>query len=128
MKIGYNLSLCCPGKGQGSQSSYIVSLLDMENLKQQWQELMAITGVPWIVYGALLIILLIIAIYVVTFFKRLAQGEFSSGSQEDFDVMREIHTRGMIADEEYERAKQLLSEKTDVDDLLNVKQLDQEKE
>lgn len=100
----------------------------MENLKQQWQELMAITGVPWIVYGALLIILLIIAIYVVTFFKRLAQGEFSSGSQEDFDVMREIHTRGMIADEEYERAKQLLSEKTDVDDLLNVKQLDQEKE
>ena len=99
----------------------------MENLKQQWQELMAITGVPWIVYGSLLIILLLIAVYVVTFFKKLASGEFSDGRQEDFDVMREIHTRGMIADEEYERAKQLLKEKTDVDSLLNVKQLDEEK-
>ena len=88
---------------------------------------MAITGVPWIVYGSLLIIMLLIAIYVVTFFKQLASGEFSSGREEDFDVMREIHTRGMIADEEYERAKQLLTEKTDVDSLLNVKQVDQEK-
>ena len=89
---------------------------------------MAITGVPWIVYGSLLIILLLIAIYVVTFFKNLATGAFSDGREEDFDVMREIHTRGMIADEEYERAKQLLTEKTDVDSLLNVKQVDQEKE
>ena len=88
---------------------------------------MAITGVPWIVYGSLLIIKLLIANYVVTFFKQLASGEFSSGREEDFDVMREIHTRGMIADEEYERAKQLLTEKTDVDSLLNVKQVDQEK-
>lgn len=88
---------------------------------------MAITGVPWIVYGSLLIILLLIAVYVVTFFKKLAAGEFSYDRQEDFDVMREIHTRGMIADEEYERAKELLTEKTDVDSLLNVKQLDQEK-
>jgi len=99
----------------------------MENLKQQWQELMAITGVPWIVYGFLLIVLLLVAFYVVTFFKNLAAGEFSSGREEDFDVMREIHTRGMIADEEYERAKQLLNEKTDVDDLLNVKQVDEKK-
>ena len=89
---------------------------------------MAITGVPWIVYGSLLIILLLIAVYVVTFFKNLATGAFSDGREEDFDVMREIHTRGMIADEEYERAKQLLTEKTDVDSLLNVKQVDQEKE
>ena len=89
---------------------------------------MAITGVPWIVYGCTLIILVLIAIYVVTFFKKLASGEFSTGRAEDFDVMREIHTRGMIADDEYERAKQLLAEKTDVDGLLNVKQVDQEKE
>lgn len=89
---------------------------------------MAITGVPWIVYGSLLIIMLLIAVYVVTFFKKLAEGEFYDGRQEDFDVMREIHTRGMIADEEYERAKKLLTEKADVDGLLNVKQLDEENE
>jgi uncharacterized membrane protein len=100
----------------------------MENLKQQWLELMEIPGVSWIVYGTLLIVLLMIAVYVVTFFKNLAVGEYSSGREEDFEVMREIHTRGMIADEEYERAKELLNQQTDADGLLNVKQVDQEKE
>ena len=122
------MALASAGEVRAINRVYIISSLDMENLKQQWQELMAITGVPWIVYGSLLIILLLIAVYVVTFFKKLASGEFSSGREEDFDVMREIHTRGMIADEEYERAKELLKEQTDVDRLLNVKQVDEEKE
>lgn len=100
----------------------------MENLKQQWQELMAIPGVPWIVYTALLIVMVLIAVYVVSFFKRLATGQMGFGHEEDFDVIREIHGRGMIADEEYERAKQLLSEKTDVDELLNVKSVDETKQ
>jgi len=89
---------------------------------------MAIPGVPWVVYGTLLIVMVLIAVYVVGFFKNLAIGQFGVSHEEDFDVMREIHGRGMIADEEYERAKQLLSEKTDVDDLLNVKSVDEGKQ
>ena len=116
------------GEVRAINQVYIVSLFDMENLKHQWQELMSISGVPWIVYGSLLIVLLLIAVYVVTFCKKLASGEFSGGREEDFDVMHEIHTRGMIADEEYERAKELIKEQTNVDRLLNVKQVDGEKE
>lgn len=100
----------------------------MENLKQQWHELMAIPGVPWIVYTALLIVMVLVAVYVVSFFKRLATGQIGFSHEEDFDVIREIHGRGMIADEEYERAKQLLSDKTDVDELLNVKSVDETKQ
>lgn len=86
---------------------------------------MAIPGVPWIVYLSLLVVMVLIAVYVVGFFKNLATGEFGTSHEEDFDAIREIHGRGMIADEEYERAKQLLTEKTDIDQLLNVKPVDE---
>ncbi len=105
-----------------------ILLSNMENLKQQWQDLVEIPGVLWIVYSALLIVMVLIAVYVVGFFKNLATGQFTSGHEEDFDVIREIHGRGMIADEEYERAKELLSDKTDADVLLNVKHNDPGKE
>jgi uncharacterized membrane protein len=101
--------------------------LQQENLQQQWQDLMAIPGVPWIVYLSLLVVMVLIAVYVAGFFKRLATGQLGFDHEEDFDVIREIHGRGMIADEEYEKVKQLITEKTDVDRLLNVKSVDQEK-
>ena len=100
----------------------------MEHLKQRWQELMEIPGVPWVVYISLLIVMVLIAVYVVNLFKNLATGQIGNSHEEDRNIIREIHGRGMIADEEYERAKQLLNEKADVDKLLNVKQVDKEKE
>ena len=89
---------------------------------------MAIPGVPWIVYISLLIVMVLIAVYVLNFFKNLATGQIWNSHEEDHNIIREIHGRGMIADEEYERAKQLVNEKADVDKLLNVKQDDEEKE
>ena len=99
----------------------------MENLRQQWHELMEITGVPWIVYISLLIVMVLVAVYVVRLFKAMATGEFGFSREEDFDVIREIHSRGMIADEEFDRAKTVLIDKTDEDVLKDVKSVDDEK-
>ncbi len=75
---------------------------------------MEIEGVPWIVYTAALVCLVLVAVYVVGLFRNMAIGEFSLGtasSEEDLDLIREIRNRDMIADEEFDRAKQLIREK-----------------
>ena len=76
------------------------------------KELMEIDGVPWIVYTAILICLVLTAVYIVGWFRNLAIGGHSSHSQEDLDLLREIRDRDMIADEEFDRAKQLVRENT----------------
>lgn len=74
------------------------------------KELMEIDGVSWIVYTAVLVCLVLIAVYIVGWFRNLAIGGHSSNSEEDLDLLREIRNRDMIADEEFDRAKQLIRE------------------
>lgn len=71
---------------------------------------MEIDGVSWIVYIAVLVCLVLIAVYIVGWFRNLAIGGHSSNSEEDLDLIREIRDRDMIADEEFDRAKQLIQE------------------
>ncbi len=76
------------------------------------KELMEIEGVSWIVYTAALVCLVLIAVYVVGLFRNMAIGGLASDSEEDLDLIREIRDRDMIADEEFDRAKKLIREKT----------------
>lgn len=69
---------------------------------------MEIDGVSWIVYTAVLICLVLTAVYIVGWFRNLAIGGHSSHAEEDLDLIREIRNRDMIADEEFDRAKQLI--------------------
>ena len=69
---------------------------------------MEIDGVSWIVYTAVLICLVLTAVYIVGWFRNLAIGGHSSHAEEDLDLIREIRNRDMIADEEFDGAKQLI--------------------
>lgn len=71
---------------------------------------MEIDGVSWIVYTAILVCLVLTAVYIVGWFRNLAIGGHSYSSEEDLDLLREIRNRDMIADEEFDRAKQLIRE------------------
>ena len=77
---------------------------------------MEIEGVSFIVYTAALICLVLIAIYIIGWFRNLAIGGLSSHSEEDLDLIREIRERDMIADEEFDRAKKLIRENASSDD------------
>jgi len=79
-----------------------------EKTYEYLKELMEIDGVPAIVYTALLACLVITAVYIVSWFRNLAIGGRSSHAEEDLDLIREIRNRDMIADEEFDRAKQLI--------------------
>ena len=74
---------------------------------------MEIDGVSWIVYTAVLICLVLTAVYIVGWFRNLAIGGHSSSADEDLDLIREIRNRDMIADEEFDRAKQLIRKSPD---------------
>ena len=71
---------------------------------------MEIDGVSWIVYTATLVCLVLIAVYIVGWFRNLAIGAHTSNSDEDLDLIRAIRAQDMIADEEFDRAKQLIQE------------------
>ena len=71
---------------------------------------MEIPGVAWVVYIAVLVCLLLTAVYIVGLFRDMAIGQSSATSDEDLDLIREIRNRDMIADEEFERAKSLIRE------------------
>ena len=79
-----------------------------EKSYEYYKELMEIDGVSWIVYTAVLICLVLTAVYIVGWFRNLAIGGHSSHAEEDLDLIREIRNRDMIADEEFDRAKQLI--------------------
>lgn len=82
---------------------------------------MEIPGVPWIVYVSLLIVLVLIAVYVAGLFRNMALNASTSSPDEDLDVIREIHNRGLMLDEEFDKAKQRITENIDADQLLNRK-------
>ena len=79
-----------------------------EKSYEYYKELMEIDGVSWIVYTAVLICLVLTAVYIVGWFRNLAIGGHYSHAEEDLDLIREIRNRDMIADEEFDRAKQLI--------------------
>jgi len=76
---------------------------------------MEIDGVPWIVYTAVLVCLVLTAVYIVGWFRNLAIGGHSSTAEEDLDLIREIRNRDMIADEEFDRAKQLIRDNPEIE-------------
>ena len=76
---------------------------------------MEIDGVPWIIYTAILVCLVLTAVYIVGWFRNLAIGGDSNTAEEDLDLIREIRNRDMIADEEFDRAKQLIRENPKID-------------
>ena len=84
-----------------------------EKTYEYLKELMEIDGVSWIVYTAVLICLVLTAVYIVGWFRNLAIGGHSSSADEDLDLIREIRNRDMIADEEFDRAKQLIRKSPD---------------
>ena len=84
-----------------------------EKSYEYYKELMEIDGVSWIVYTAVLICLVLTAVYIVGWFRNLAIGGHSSSADEDLDLIREIRNRDMIADEEFDRAKQLIRKSPD---------------
>jgi hypothetical protein len=86
-----------------------------QQLSEHIKELMEIDGVSWIVYTAILICLVLTAVYIVGWFRNLAIGGHTSSSEEDLDLLREIRDRDMIADEEFDRAKQLVRESPTTD-------------
>jgi len=81
-----------------------------EKIHEHFKELMEIDGVSWIVYTAVLICLVLTAVYIVGWFRNLAIGGHSYSAEEDLELIREIRNRDMIADEEFDRAKQLIRE------------------
>lgn len=89
-------------------------------LFEKFEELMAIPGVPWIVYTALLVCLVLSAIYVVGLFRDMAMGSFGDSPEEDLDLIREIRDRDMIADEEFEKAKELIRKNVEAHPILNA--------
>ncbi len=76
---------------------------------------MEIDGVPWIVYTAVLVCLVLTAVYIVGWFRNLAIGGHASTAEEDLDLIREIRDRDMIADEEFDRAKKLIRETPEIE-------------
>ena len=79
--------------------------MQSEPITDHLKELMEIPGVSWIVYIALLVCLVLTAVYVAGLFRNMAIGNFSSSPEEDLDLIREIRDRDMIADEEFDKAK-----------------------
>jgi hypothetical protein len=72
-----------------------------------WNKLMEIPEAKWIVIGTLLLFIVLIGIYVVTFFRNLAIG----GVEEDDDILtgfRRMRDEGQLDDEEYSRLKQAI--------------------
>ena len=75
---------------------------------------MEIPGVSWIISIALLVCLVLTAVYVVGIFRNMAIGNFGSAPEEDLELLREIRNRDMIADEEFDKAKDLIRKNTEV--------------
>jgi uncharacterized membrane protein len=86
-----------------------------QRVSEKFQEVMEIDGVPWIIYTAILVCLVLTAVYIVGWFRNLAIGGDSNTAEEDLDLIREIRNRDMIADEEFDRAKQLIRENPKID-------------
>ncbi len=86
-----------------------------QKTSEYFQEIMEIDGVPWIVYTAVLVCLVLTAVYIVGWFRNLAIGGHSSTAEEDLDLIREIRNRDMIADEEFDRAKQLIRDNPEIE-------------
>lgn len=75
-----------------------------------WSEVTQIPEARWIIFGTLLLFLVLIAIYVSTYFRNLAIGGSES---EDLDLLsefRNLRDQGHLDNDEYNRLKTVVPE------------------
>ncbi len=83
----------------------------MESLKKFWVETMEIDAARWVIWSTLLLILIIVAIYTVKFFRDQAFGAEGGGDGSLLDEIRRWKQSGIVDDDEFAQVQEIAAQR-----------------
>lgn len=83
----------------------------LENIKKFWVETMEIDAARWVIWSTLLLILVIVAIYIVKFFRDQAFGSGESGDGSLLDEIRRWKQSGVVDEDEFAQVHQVAAQR-----------------